>query len=666
MSIERSKELRRQVVSARPFVLLVAVCVVLAAPQVGVSAEDYVLDTFGENIEEKDFAVQLLSDGSMVTLRSWDITCTRWIVYEYDSEGHLVGSHYDYYLSGWVEDYTHEFSSVSLSWPGGSETMLYGIGASGWWNTNQVVISSYVPPAFPLYCTISMTTTSGQTDSFNGTVNSFGDPDEEPRVELTSPPYSGSFRVTEHDFGQQVILESLSIDAESAEWLMTGMEIEIKLYGKEMESSEWYQIGVYTFGPGIQEIPIDDDITVRMVKYGLSGTEGIKLSASSSDPTPGLQSVTLSIRMPQVIVWTGGDGMDGHFISEWDDWHEGISGDLVIHVSVLDGDHSVEGATVFLDGLSRGQTDADGHLRFLLPIISLPPDPIEIGQFIGTVEATWNYISAKSEPTLLYEAESLINEPPKTLTPEQVKFYQWELLKQFIGQPEVPLPYPLDRIQTLIRCLFYWGLEDGYRAQAGDVVSVQTYKFTAPGVAPVWLVRETIVRDGNVVVWHNSWTENEMKYIQGTSPAPGYVDLLDQNEFGMTLASPAWLYVTGPDESHGGYEPSTGLLVRDFRMVISEREDEPFVLLIPDPQKGVYLIQVVPDPDALPTDTYSLEVTSGDTTIILCENVSISDVPENPYIIRVTETGITTIVSAYVDLYPDTVNLSASTLSALS
>jgi len=41
----------------------------------------------------------------------------------------------------------------------------------------------------------------------------------------------------------------------------------------------------------------------------------------------------------------------------------------------------------------------------------------------------------------------------------------------------------------------------------------------------------------------------------------------------------------------------------------------------------------------------------------LAENISISDIPRTPYIIRSTETGIIPIVPAFVDFNPDTLNL---------
>jgi len=63
-----------------------------------------------------------------------------------------------------------------------------------------------------------------------------------------------------------------------------------------------------------------------------------------------------------------------------------------------------------------------------------------------------------------------------------------------------------------------------------------------------------------------------------------------------------------------------------------------------DRKIGDYTITVVPQPDALPDDTYSLEVTADDETIILAENVPVSDIPDEPYIIRSTETDIIRVI----------------------
>jgi cell wall-associated NlpC family hydrolase len=64
------------------------------------------------------------------------------------------------------------------------------------------------------------------------------------------------------------------------------------------------------------------------------------------------------------------------------------------------------------------------------------------------------------------------------------------------------------------------------------------------------------------------------------------------------------------------------------------------MISFPERKIGDYLIEVVPEPGALPTDTYTLDVTIGGETIVLAENVQISNIPTNPYIIRSTSTGI--------------------------
>ncbi|MDP3042796.1 MAG: PKD domain-containing protein [bacterium] len=64
------------------------------------------------------------------------------------------------------------------------------------------------------------------------------------------------------------------------------------------------------------------------------------------------------------------------------------------------------------------------------------------------------------------------------------------------------------------------------------------------------------------------------------------------------------------------------------------------VVAIPERKIGNYLIQVVPEPDALPTDTYSLEVAANGQTIVLAKNIPISEIPDQPYQIQSTETEI--------------------------
>jgi parallel beta-helix repeat protein len=60
------------------------------------------------------------------------------------------------------------------------------------------------------------------------------------------------------------------------------------------------------------------------------------------------------------------------------------------------------------------------------------------------------------------------------------------------------------------------------------------------------------------------------------------------------------------------------------------------MILIDYAKTGDYRIHVIPEPGASPTDTFTLRVFGPDSATILAENVSISDIPAEPYIISST------------------------------
>jgi len=63
-------------------------------------------------------------------------------------------------------------------------------------------------------------------------------------------------------------------------------------------------------------------------------------------------------------------------------------------------------------------------------------------------------------------------------------------------------------------------------------------------------------------------------------------------------------------------------------------------ITIPYRKIGDYLITVVPEPDASPDETYTLEITINGQTIVLAEDVPIGDIPDQPYLIQSTETEV--------------------------
>ena len=110
-------------------------------------------------------------------------------------------------------------------------------------------------------------------------------------------------------------------------------------------------------------------------------------------------------------------------------------------------------------------------------------------------------------------------------------------------------------------------------------------------------------------------------------------------EMGIIGNSPIDLIVIDPDGFVSSKENPEGPLEYQLRDIDDDGELE--VILISGNLKiGTYQIQVVPEPDALLTDTYSLEVTANGETIILAEDVPISDIPSQPYQIQSTETEI--------------------------
>jgi parallel beta-helix repeat protein len=84
------------------------------------------------------------------------------------------------------------------------------------------------------------------------------------------------------------------------------------------------------------------------------------------------------------------------------------------------------------------------------------------------------------------------------------------------------------------------------------------------------------------------------------------------------------------------------------------------IISIPEQKLGEYLIEVIPEDYNVPTDVYTLEISTEDIIYTIAENIQIADIPEQPYIVRSTETEIIPIIPATVDFDPDTLNLQSS------
>ena len=73
---------------------------------------------------------------------------------------------------------------------------------------------------------------------------------------------------------------------------------------------------------------------------------------------------------------------------------------------------------------------------------------------------------------------------------------------------------------------------------------------------------------------------------------------------------------------------------------IDENNDMEAIVLIPKRKIGDYVISIVPKSNALPTDTYSLEVSTEDETIVLVQDELIENIPYDSFIIRSDSSGV--------------------------
>jgi PKD repeat protein len=105
--------------------------------------------------------------------------------------------------------------------------------------------------------------------------------------------------------------------------------------------------------------------------------------------------------------------------------------------------------------------------------------------------------------------------------------------------------------------------------------------------------------------------------------------------WGGVVYSPVDLIITDPDGFILSKQGSEILGATYEETDIDEDGELDDLFAIPERKTGDYLIQVIPEPDALPTDIYNLEVAANGETIILAEDVQISDIPSEPYVFNI-------------------------------
>jgi hypothetical protein len=178
----------------------------------------------------------------------------------------------------------------------------------------------------------------------------------------------------------------------------------------------------------------------------------------------------------------------------------------------------------------------------------------------------------------------------------------------------------------------------------------------------VLAVRETINNRKDILVYdpnyHNElrtifldWSDHENCFVMREYYSRGNLyyrfsvldpSLISQKTiFSVSVFSPVSLYLEDPEGLVISRELNE---IADAAYIDSEDlnddGDLDDLIVISDLKLGDYQITVTPEPDAEDTDTYTLEVTIGDTTIVLAEDAPIAEIPDQPYIIESTGTTI--------------------------
>ena len=126
--------------------------------------------------------------------------------------------------------------------------------------------------------------------------------------------------------------------------------------------------------------------------------------------------------------------------------------------------------------------------------------------------------------------------------------------------------------------------------------------------------------------------------IYDTWPSQGWkedqfkIELISSKEMVITAFCPVDLSIIDPEgltiTKQLNEIPSASYIESD----VNGDGDPDDIITIPDRKIGNYQIIVIPESDAEPTDRYTLKISIGDTTTVLAENVSVSEIPEEPYV----------------------------------
>lgn len=353
--------------------------------------------------------------------------------------------------------------------------------------------------------------------------------------------------------------------------------------------------------------------------WNVKGTYTVRLTVTDNEDDQDTKEMEVTVEGGmKVIAWT-----EGSFVSD-SSWVQSITSP--IHVLVRDNDgNPVENASISMQGIEYGYTDHNGYFNIKYPIMDTPPNT---GIFQDRVKATLPSISAESDMITLYEMGIICDNPQTVTEHDAAKYNLWSILNKVV--PDVPSPDKPQWVWTVIDIIRFLIQYCGdYHAEEGDIIRSSIYECKALNVTSAWLLREEIIRSNNILMEHNSWTNDFGKAVNVAYPIP---QSLFNNDIVYTVASPVNIMVIAPDGSRVGYD-SNGILIADYPVAISNYSDEPFHIFVPYPLEGDYQVILTPKSDATETDTYSMDVNMNGHQMILADHIQIKDMPNDPYVV---------------------------------
>lgn len=307
------------------------------------------------------------------------------------------------------------------------------------------------------------------------------------------------------------------------------------------------------------------------------------IPTSTATPTPASTDSTVSIDIR----------MEGHFP---DQLPHSYTGSVHLSITVIQPQTSlpVSGAQITLlpDNIVLGSTDSTGTLHTSVPI----SQPSKEEMRIVSIKADLPSSSTLSPSFILYRSHLIGGQGPRLFTSGEEQTYTFDLMKRdLLHNTSLCSGGGTVWLETV--CAIKDGLLDVILAyfkvksdipRADDVLNESLFQYDIPGVPNVpvaYNFYRQIERNGVGVVYAQSWWSEDSSDF---TPS-----VLTQTPLVIDLASPAALFIQDPQGRVAGFDPITQQLRFNFRAAISDVNDEPYRLVVPNPVPGKYTLQVI-------------------------------------------------------------------------